>query len=694
MTCSAILIPLLWSIATMAATRKLATGAAAPARVKKKTEKLPASGKPKKLDVFMKRSCLEQLYELDPALDEVGNRNKIRAICSSCGMHEKFMVAERKKLPAGLVNNAESRTLRRAVNKLCGIKGDRQRWTQAELKIAVLGVVNDGASFRGTMAEYGIGPDCLNKHRKALLNHRKVGGTDDSYFAQDLTAGRPQTIKPDHEAVAASIMDQHGCTGIGKDYQRTKKYLSDLGTAQNKATTGKPVKASQSLVRGFMNRNNMSAQKASDLSQVRAESLTPEKHHTMFNTYAEGLEALRKMGRFAKSMVPGMPDSDTLYNSDEMSPGSMKYGKIIVRMTGARRRGMRGRRGKAMRMWRLKTGEHAPFQATAFITVRADGTFVKGACGVVHAGAPPGNASFSIGLPNRSGIHMSKSGYMDEVGFYKMAEKFIAAVGKEDWDCTAAWNKQPAQHKHSFEARPVIWLLDGHYSHLFGKALRLLKEHDVHVFFTASGSSEIDQVADCGVMAHLQGSFADAMADHLAANPGIPFLPCHWNMVYAVAIDQLTRNGGKAITSAWECTGWFPYNPMASNYHRDVYKGSTFIDPRGGERLIADTAQAASDAGATILRPISDGSSTLYRMAAAAPDRSLLIDHAAAQFFREVDDRAGQGAEGALQRDRAGQGGQANQGGSGANGQHGGISQAQPHIDGGMGDEGGLLRRV
>ena len=135
MTCSAILIPLLWSIATMAATRKLATGAAAPARAKKKTEKLPASGKPKKLDVFMKRSCLEQLYELDS--DEAGNRNKIRAICSSCGMHEKFMVAERKKLPAGLVNNAESRTLRRAVNKLCGIKGDRQRWTQAELKIAL-----------------------------------------------------------------------------------------------------------------------------------------------------------------------------------------------------------------------------------------------------------------------------------------------------------------------------------------------------------------------------------------------------------------------------------------------------------------------------------------------------------------------------------------------------------------------------
>eukprot|EP01048_Picozoa_sp_COSAG05_P007139 COSAG05_NODE_496_length_9256_cov_9.286557_1_plen_149_part_00 len=124
-------------------------------------------------------------------------------------MNEKFMVDQREKLPAGLVNNTESRTLRRAVNKLCGIKGDRQRWTSTELKRAVLGVVNDGAGFRSTCAEYGVTGDCLNKHRRRLLEHRKVGGTDDSYFAQDHSAGRPQKIQPTNEAVASSIMDLH-----------------------------------------------------------------------------------------------------------------------------------------------------------------------------------------------------------------------------------------------------------------------------------------------------------------------------------------------------------------------------------------------------------------------------------------------------------------------------------------------------
>lgn len=94
----------------------------------------------------------------------------------------------------------------------------------------------------------------------------------------------------------------------------------------------------------------------------------------------------------------------------------------------------------------------------------------------------------------------------------------------------------------------MIWLLDGHYSHLYGEALRYLKDHDVHVFFTASGSSEKDQVADCGVMAHLQASFADAMAAHLAANPGIPFLPgvcvlpyC-LRLAYNIDINVLTRD--------------------------------------------------------------------------------------------------------------------------------------------------------
>ena len=85
----------------------------------------------------------------------------------------------------------------------------------------------------------------------------------------------------------------------------------------------------------------------------------------------------------------------------------------------------------------------------------------------------------------------------------------------------------------------------------------------------------------------------------------------HWNQVYTVATQKLLTTGGKAITSAWKKTGWFPFNPFAENYHRDIYKASTFVDPRGGERLIADVERVASDAGAKMLRPIKDGNATL-----------------------------------------------------------------------------------
>eukprot|EP01047_Picozoa_sp_COSAG01_P125275 COSAG01_NODE_54309_length_333_cov_0.512821_2_plen_58_part_01 len=57
------------------------------------------------------------------------------------------------------------------------------------------------------------------------MAHIKAGGTEDSYFALDHTAGRKPTLDAATEAMAAATMDLAACTGIGKDYKRTKKYL-------------------------------------------------------------------------------------------------------------------------------------------------------------------------------------------------------------------------------------------------------------------------------------------------------------------------------------------------------------------------------------------------------------------------------------------------------------------------------------
>ena len=77
--------------------------------------------------------------------------------------------------------------------------------------------------------------------------------------------------------MAAEILDLYGATGIGKDYRRTAKFLGDLTSA----VTGKKQGGSQTHVKKFARRSGLTQVKGSDLSQIRATALTPEKHGTV-----------------------------------------------------------------------------------------------------------------------------------------------------------------------------------------------------------------------------------------------------------------------------------------------------------------------------------------------------------------------------------------------------------------------------
>ena len=66
------------------------------------------------------------------------------------------------------------------------------------------------------------------------------------------------------------------------------------------------------------------------------------------------------------------------------------------------------------------------------ITVCEDGTFKPKISGVVHQGGGGGNGSLDLKLGSRSFFHVTSSGHMDEVGFYKLARLFVGQVGKED----------------------------------------------------------------------------------------------------------------------------------------------------------------------------------------------------------------------------------------------------------------------
>ena len=247
-----------------------------------------------------------------------------------------------------------------------------------------------------------------------------------------------------------------------------------------------------------------------------------------------------------------------------------------------------------------------------------------------------GNGSFADNLKGKAFIHCTPSGHMDEVGFYKFSNKFIAAVGKRLWDKNYAWDDQPAsrgEEAYMFEPRPIIWLLDAHYSHKYARALELLRDHDVHVFFTASGASEVDQICDCGVMAHGQAKFGEYAGDWNNKNPGKEFLPSHWNFIFQQTCDSLARDGSRAIISAARKTGWYPYNRDAENYQQ-IKDVATFVDPQAGERMVA----ASKATGYSEMRETKHEQANVIEFKARKPDggvERLMMREKAVGWFQE-----------------------------------------------------------
>ena len=146
---------------------------------------LPASGDGRstrrKLDIQLKRQALEELYEayVVAAEDDEGCRLAERRIARNAGMSQKYLKALVVKMPAGLVNDGEQKTLRRAANAVCGIKNDKTKFTSSELRSAVLASFQPGTVNSDVCDRFGVGRTALYKHRSHLIAWRRSGGKDD-----------------------------------------------------------------------------------------------------------------------------------------------------------------------------------------------------------------------------------------------------------------------------------------------------------------------------------------------------------------------------------------------------------------------------------------------------------------------------------------------------------------------------------
>ena len=113
-------------------------------------------------------------------------------------------------------------------------------------------------------------------------------------------------------------------------------------------------------------------------------------------------------------------------------------------------------------------------------------------------------------------------------------------------------------------------------------------DHDIFIIWTVAGASEIDQVADCGVMACLQNAFGDALSDWRDEFVGCELEQPDWNKVFWKACLTVRIKKMDSILSAWKKTGWFPFVGVeASNYQQDgiMLHGVTLDPKKGGARM-------------------------------------------------------------------------------------------------------------
>ena len=538
-------------------------------------------------------------------------------IATKYGLQPRHLEDCVKKLPAGL----DGMRLHRAVLRVCfpaGSRGRRQNYTPDEFKACVIGSLASGGKstdFREIMIARGK----FMAARAGLKKWRANGaGDDDGYFRTlDNRPGPKTKLLPDEERVWAETNAVDAETQYGKDARQSCRSLNDMcehlgvaGGGSRKHLQGIVKRAKISEKAG----SHLHAEKASDMSINRSKALTPEKKNKMFNFYEEGIAALADAGRFGDARVPA---GWQIVNTDEMSPGDGKYGKYICGAT-------------TLRKWRQKTGEHVPFHTTGVVSVRGDGVFLRDASGVVHKCGSAGHAGFADGLNPYGLCHTTPSGHMDGPGMLKVATLLAAAMGKENWDHSKPWNQQPARCNATFREEPVIWLLDGHYSHQEYPFLQFCKEHDIHVFFSAAGASEYDQACDCGIMAALQQWWGDTHADWRNSHRGMTFEPEDWNAIWTEATAKLLAYGGKAIVSAFKKTGWFPLNRNASNYQAlGDYEISAAVDNKGAERMQATVAAADVQE----LRPLEGEQCVLYRQRAAHDGTGLLLRKKAMEWF-------------------------------------------------------------
>ena len=195
-------------------------------------------------------------------------------------------------------------------------------------------------------------------------------------------------------------------------------------------------------------------------------------------------------------------------------------------------------------IWKIQTGEHAPFWCTLLLFSRADGQcFIPPT--VVHQGSNF-TQDFQLYLPSDWIVHCTPSGYMDRDGWYKSIRQFIALSGAR------VTNKQ-------------ILFFDGHDSHWDADAMDLMSDNHVHGFFLKSGDSSNDQPNDNGFNAKAKAIYNEEKAKWDEQFVSTPFSPAHMNKVISATYARLSITSGQVIKDSFSKTRLVPLRPPTTD---------------------------------------------------------------------------------------------------------------------------------
>ena len=306
------------------------------------TTKLPSTGT-RLVDAAMKRDAMIALYEMQSLKENPDKDGHVygpsKAVSKKYGLAAdgRYLRDAMKQMPAGMAG----KEIDRAANLICFPKGGggrRRNYTDAEFELCVVGSLKPGGKITDC-EKYAIGRANFCRARGGLKAWRLAhpDSNDHAYFLGLKKPGAPTKLLPDEEHFLAERLNLQAAHGFGMDERQAKRYTSGLMAANGQSGGG-----SRSHIDGIRRRAKLSEEagggglvkrKASDMSYNRAQALTLEKHHVMFNKYEAGIKKLADEGRFCDRRAP-LPKY--IINSDEMSPGSGKYGKVICRCSGTR----------------------------------------------------------------------------------------------------------------------------------------------------------------------------------------------------------------------------------------------------------------------------------------------------------------------------------------------------------------------